>query len=77
MSKTKKIIIGVIVVALLLGTCFGSLAIYAKKTLNKPKFTAPEDEPLASASELPEEKEALCAYVNSLYDNACSAHHPG
>ena len=49
------------------------MAVYAKKELNKPKFKMPEEKPVASASELPQDKEALCAYVNSLYEKALKA----
>ena len=72
-SKKKSILLIVTAVVLLLAVCFTTLSIYAKKTLNKPKFKMPEEEPVASAAELPQDKSALCAYVNSLYEEALKA----
>jgi len=69
-SNKKSIVSIIIIVAILIGACFATIFVYAKKTLNKPKFTPPEDEPLASVTELPETADALCAYVNSLYETA-------
>ena len=73
MSKKKSIVLVALAIILLLGICFATLAVYAKKELNKPKFKMPEEDPVASASELPQDKEALCAYVNSLYEKALKA----
>ena len=72
-SKKKSILLIVIAVVLLIAICFTTLSIYAKKTLNKPKFKMPEEEPVASAAELPQDKAALCAYVNTLYEEARKA----
>ncbi|MBR5112400.1 MAG: hypothetical protein IK097_03140 [Clostridia bacterium] len=73
MSKKKSIVLVALAIILLVGICFATLAVYAKKELNKPKFKMPEEDPVASASELPQDKEALCAYVNSLYEKALKA----
>ncbi len=72
-SNKKNIVSIIIVVALLIGACFATITIYAKKTLNKPKFSLPEEEPVASARELPKTADGLCAYVNSLYENVLAS----
>ncbi len=72
-SKKKSAILIVLAVVVLLGICFATLSIYAKKELHKPRFKLPEEDVIKSASELPQDKEALCAYVNSLYANAQNA----
>ncbi len=72
-QKKKTIILVVLAVVLLVGICFATLTVYAKKELNKPKFSVPEEEPVASASELPQTAEMLCAYVNSLYEKVRAA----
>ena len=50
MSKKKSIVLVALAIILLLGICFATLAVYAKKELNKPKFKMPEEDPVASAS---------------------------
>lgn len=72
-KNAKKIVLGVLVVAILLGTCFGTVAIYAKKTLNKPKFVKPEDEPLASATQLPSQQAEAFALVTRVFTDAIKA----
>jgi hypothetical protein len=72
-SNKKNIVSIIIIVALLIGACFATISVDAKKTLNKPRFKMPEEEPVASAVELPQDKSALCAYVNSLYEDALKA----
>ena len=73
MSKKKSIILIVLAVVLLIGICFATLTVYAKKELHKPKFKMPEEQPVASATIIPEDINGLCAYVNSLYENALNA----
>lgn len=73
MKKRTKAALIVLVVIAMLGACFGTVGIYAKKELNKPKFKKPEAEPLKSVTELPEDKADLCAYVNSLWEKALAA----
>ncbi len=72
-SKKKSLILLVLAVIVLVGICFATLTVYAKKELHKPKFEIPADKPIASASELPQDKQALCDYVNTLYDKALKA----
>ena len=72
-SKKKSIALIIIIIILLIGICFATLAVYAKREFNKPKFRIPEEEPVSSMTELPEGKEALVAYVNSLYEKALKA----
>ena len=72
-SNKKSIVSIIIIIALLIGACFATISVYAKKTLNKPKFTLPEEEPLASVTELPKTADELCAYVNSLYEKALAS----
>lgn len=72
-SKKKSIILIALAVVLLIGICFATLSVYAKKELNKPKFTIPEEKPAVSATPLPQDVGGLCAYVNSLYENTVNA----
>ncbi len=72
-SKKKSIVLIVLAVVLLISICFATLAVYAKKEFSKPKFEMPEEEPAVSLTELPQDKESLCAYVNSLYERALGA----
>ena len=73
-NKNKRnIILIVLIVTVLIGACFGTVTIYAKKQLSKPKFVMPEQPAAQSATELPQEKAAICSYVNGLYSAAVSA----
>ena len=58
---------------MLLGICFGSVALYARNEINKPKFRLPEEEPVASASALPEDKESVAAYTSALFNKIWKA----
>ena len=69
---TKRLLIALVAVVLL-GICFGSVALYAHNEINKPRFRLPEEEPQASAAELPADKEALAAYTAALYEKTASA----
>ncbi|MCR4594531.1 MAG: hypothetical protein K5761_05700 [Clostridiales bacterium] len=73
MSKLKKTILIILAVVALLGICFGSLAIYAKKEINKPRFEAPEAPAEEALSKLPETKEEAFAYVADLFEKSASA----
>ncbi|MBQ4243536.1 MAG: hypothetical protein II702_01375 [Clostridia bacterium] len=72
-ASKKSLILIVLVVLLLVGACFGTVTIYAKKQLNKPKFVMPEQPPVKSVTELPKDKAGICSYVNGLYAAAVSA----
>ncbi|MBO4342494.1 MAG: hypothetical protein J5870_05310 [Clostridia bacterium] len=69
----KKIFLIILIVAVLIGACFTTVTIYAKKQLNKPKFTPPEDPPRQSVTQLPQNKAALYGYVYGLFSSACAA----
>ncbi len=69
-SKKKSIVLVVLIIILLIGICFATLAVYAKREFSKPRFKQPEEKPVSSLTELPQSKEALCAYVNGLYEKA-------
>ncbi len=77
MSDTKKkrrnIILIVFAVIILLTACFVSVAIYAKKEINKPLFVLPEAERQASAVKLPEDKAGVCDYAQKVYTEAVFA----
>lgn len=70
-KNTRRFLIFLVIVALL-GACFGSVALYAKKELSKQKFPVP-DPVRPSLSELPQTKEETVSYVLGLYDAAVSA----
>ena len=70
LNKTAKRLLIALVIVALLGGCFGAVALYAKKEINKPKFRMPESDPLPSATALPTDKSALVDYVNRLYAEA-------
>ncbi len=68
-----KIFLGVAGVMALVGLCFASLSIYAKKEINKPKFEYPEliaEEPVSA---LPTTKEAAFEYIEKLYNGSITA----
>ena len=73
MKKPVKIVLIVFVAVVLLGICFGSVALYAHNEINKPRFRLPEDEPVASASALPTDKDSLASYTDALYEKTASA----
>ena len=73
MKKTGKRLLIVLAILALLAGCFGAVAVYAKKEIEKPKFHLPETEPLPSVTALPTEKEALVAYVSRLYEEAVAS----
>ncbi|MBQ7596445.1 MAG: hypothetical protein IJU45_07265 [Clostridia bacterium] len=72
MKKRAKIILGVLGVLALLGICFASLSIYAKKEINKPKFELPEMTE-QQGSPLPATKEEAFSYVDGIYQKIASA----
>ena len=72
-KKSKNIVLIILAVILLLGACFGAVALYARNEINKPKFTLPEEEPRKSITELPKDKASVCAYIEKLYAEAISA----
>ena len=73
MTKGKKIVLVILVITVLLAACFGSVGIYAKHELNKPRFTMPEAEPQPSKTALPKGKAAIYAYVKEIYDDTVRA----
>ncbi|MCR5522466.1 MAG: hypothetical protein K6F64_02360 [Clostridia bacterium] len=73
MKKSSRIILGVFTVVLLLGACFGSVGLYAKKALNKPKFIKPEDAPIASASRLPSQQQEAYELIMRVYTDTVNA----
>ena len=73
MKKPMKIFLGVAGVAALVGICFGCLAIYAKKEINKPKFETPESISEEALTALPTSAEEAFDYVNTLFNSCMSA----
>ncbi len=73
-NKNKKnIILIVLIVLVLIGACFATVTVYAKKQFNKPKFEMPEQPPVESLTELPKDTAELCSYVGRLYNEASGA----
>ena len=70
-KSTRRVLIAVLIVVLL-AACFVSVGVYAHYTINKPKFPMP-DTTLASARELPEDKDGVFAWVTGLYNAAAAA----
>ena len=68
-----KIFLGVLGVAALVGTCFGCLAVYAKKEINKPKFEMPEATEIKAKSPLPQSKEEAYDYVYKLFSSCLAS----
>ncbi len=73
MSKRKRATLIVLLIVVLVGACFGTVAVYAKREFNKPVFEIPEQEPVASAAQLPSEIAALCGYVSEVYESTVTA----
>jgi hypothetical protein len=67
MKKGTKIFLGVLVATLVVALCMGAVALYLIHEKNKPKFVAPEIDPIPSASELPADGAAGAAYLERLY----------
>ena len=75
LSKGKKIVLSVLIVAVLLGICFACVAIYAKREFEKEKSWLPP-KPYAqhaSATELPDDIHGAYEYVMRLYNEALHA----
>ena len=73
MKKSAKITLGILIAVLLIGVCFTSVGLYAKKELSKPRFTLPETAPLPSASALPADAAEAESYINRLFAEATAA----
>ena len=73
MKRPMKIFLGILGVATLVGICFGCLAIYAKKEINKPRFEMPEAVEIKAKSPLPETKEEAFDYVYKLFSSCLSS----
>ncbi len=73
MKKPMKIFLGVAGVAALVGICFGCLAIYAKKEINKPKFEMPESISEEALTALPTSADEAFGYVSALFNSCMSA----
>ena len=73
MKKSAKITLGILIAVLLIGVCFTSVAIYAKKELSKPRFTLPEQAPLPSASALPADAAEAESYIDRLFAETTAA----
>lgn len=71
--KGVRILLAVLLVLALVGICFASVALYAKKEINKPKFTLPTSPPLPSVTALPDTAAQAAAYVTRLFDEAAAA----
>ena len=73
MKKPLKILLGVLGVSAIIGICFLCIAIYAKKEIEKPKFSFPETVEEEPVSALPTNKNGAFEYVNGLYEKVLSA----
>lgn len=75
MSKQKKsrskAVLAVIVIIALIGACFGSVGLYVKFELSKPKFQLPET--AQSVTPLPETVSGIYSYISSLCKKADGA----
>lgn len=72
MQKKTKLVLIILVVFLLLGACFGAVALYAHHELTKPRFELTGAERLP-VRELPTEIEDAVSYVGELYQKAVAA----
>ncbi len=68
-----KIFLGILGVAALIGICFGSLAVYAKKEINKPKFEMPGQVEIKAKSPLPETREEAFDYAYNLFSSCLAS----
>lgn len=72
LKKSQKALIGVLIAVVLIGACFTTVTLYAKRELSKPRFTMPEMAAAPSAP-LPTEDDALRAHVGRLYAETTGA----
>lgn len=70
MKKGLKIVLIVLIVLVLLGICFGSLALYAHHEFTKEKFWLPYVPQKQSLTAFPETADEAVAYVDRLYAEA-------
>ena len=56
LGKTGKRLLIALLIVVLMGGCFGAVALYARNEINKPRFHMPEIAPLPSVTALPTEK---------------------
>lgn len=70
-KNRSKIVLAVIVIIALIGACFGSVGLYVKNDLSKPKFTLPET--AQSVTPLPESQSGVYSYVALLCERVAAA----
>ena len=69
----KTLLLGALVVVVIIGICFFCVTLYAKKEINKPKFTIPQQPEQPSVTALPTDKDEACAYMARLYEAALAS----
>ena len=72
-NNRKTLLLGALIVVAIIGVCFVCVTIYAKKEINKPKFTIPETPEQPSVTALPTDKDEACAYVARLYETTLAS----
>lgn len=76
MSKGKKnrkaVVVGILLGVLILGICFGSVTLYARNEINKPKFHIPESDEPTLLDRLTDKNDAF-TYAMQLYTAAIEA----
>ena len=73
MNKGLKTFLIVLIVIVLLGICFGSLALYARHEFTKEKFWLPYVPQQQSLTAFPETADEAAAYVNRIYSEAVAS----
>ncbi len=73
MKKRTKGFLAVVGVILAVALCFGCIYLYLRHEQQKPIFEAPELEPQASVTELPDNAQDAAAYIDRLYEAMTTA----
>ena len=73
MKKRAKAFLAVCGVILAVALCFGCIYLYLRHEQQKPIFEAPELEPQASVTALPENAQDAAAYIDRLYQTMTTA----
>ena len=73
MTKKTRIVLGILIAVLLIGTCFFCVSIYAKKEFNKPRFEIPDPPARDDLTQRLATEEDTVAFIERLFSEAAQA----